>query len=592
MHGLLHVAHGVLHRHHAGELEEGGLQDHVGVVAQAQLTGQTVGVHDIELHVVAGDVLLDVAGQLLRQFLLGPGGVQQEGAAVLDLVDHVVAGDVGLGVAGQEIRRLDEIGGADGTLAEPQVALGDAVGLLGVVLEVGLRIHTGVVANDLSGVLVSAHRTIGAQTPDLAGHGVGGLGDERLMDIQRQVSHIVVDADGEQVLAAFILHVVEHGLHLGGCHVLGGQTIAAAVDLRGVAAVGKGGAHIQIHSTGNGTRLLGAVHGGDLLHRSGQGVQEILHVEGAEQMDLHQAHLLALGTQIVHHLTGTLAGGAHHHHDTVGILGAVVIENVVVPAGDLVDALHIPLYHSGDAVIGAVVGLLRLVVDVGALHGGTHHRVLRVHGDGVIVLQRLTVQQLLHLVQIDDLDLLDLVAGAEAVVEVDEGYTGLDGGQVGHGSQIHDLLHAAGGHHSDAGGTAAHDILMVTEDVVGVLGHGTGRHVEHGGHPVTGHDVQVGDHQQQTLRGGEGGGQRTGLRHAVEGAGSARLGLHLHQPHRLAEHILLTGGRPLIHLLAHGRGGSDGVDTGYIGEMVGNSGTGLVTVHGFHDFLIGHYIAS
>ena len=87
-------------------------------------------------------------------------------------------------------------------------------------------------------------------------------------------------------------------------------------------------------------------------------------------------------------------------------------------------------------------------------------------------------------------------------------------------------------------------------------------------------------------------GQRTGLRHAVEGAGSARLGLHLHQPHRLAEHILLTGGRPLIHLLAHGRGGGDGVDTGYIGEMVGNGGTGLVTVHSFHDFLIGHYIAS
>ena len=64
-------------------LKKAAWQDHVGVVAQAQLTGQTVGVHDIELHVVAGDVLLDVAGQLLRQLLLGPGGVQQEGTAVL-----------------------------------------------------------------------------------------------------------------------------------------------------------------------------------------------------------------------------------------------------------------------------------------------------------------------------------------------------------------------------------------------------------------------------------------------------------------------------------------------------------------------------
>ena len=57
-------------------------------------------------------------------------------------------------------------------IAEAQVADGHAAGLLGVVLEVGLNIFIGVVADDLDGVLVRADGAVAAETPELAGDGV------------------------------------------------------------------------------------------------------------------------------------------------------------------------------------------------------------------------------------------------------------------------------------------------------------------------------------------------------------------------------------------------------------------------------------
>ena len=309
-------------------------------------------------------------------------------------------------------------------------------------------------------------------------------------------------------------------------------------------------------------------------------------------MNLHHAHFLAPGPQVVHHLLGGLAGGTHHHNDPLRVRRTVVVENVVIPAGNPVDALHVALHNAGNGVVGGVVGLLTLEIDVGSLYRGAVQGMLRVHGDPVIGLQSVLVYQSRNGIQVDHLDLLNLVGCPEPVKEVDEGHPGLHRGQMGHGGQVHNLLDAGGGHHGHTGGAAAHHVLVVAEDVVGMLGDRPGRHMEHGGHPVAGHDVHIGNHQQQALGRGEGGGHGAGLRRAVEGAGGAALGLHLHQAHALAEHVLAAGGGPLVHLLAHGRGGRDGKNSRHIREMIGNVGTGLVAVHGFHDNFVRHCISS
>ena len=90
-------------------------------------------------------------------------------------------------------------------------------------------------------------------------------------------------------------------------------------------------------------------------------------------------------------------------------------------------------------------------------------------------LHRVHIHHILQIVVIPDGDLLDLVGGTETVKEVDEGDAALDGGQMGHGGQVHDLLHITLGQHGKAGLTAGHDVGVVAEDVQRMAGHGTGQ---------------------------------------------------------------------------------------------------------------------
>ena len=64
-------------------------------------------------------------------------------------------------------------------------------------------------------------------------------------------------------------------------------------------------------------------------------------------MDIDQADLFALGCQVI---DGFLAGfrtGAHHDDDPVCVGSAVVIVEVIIPAGQLIDFLHVMFHRFG-----------------------------------------------------------------------------------------------------------------------------------------------------------------------------------------------------------------------------------------------------
>ena len=218
--------------------------------------------------------------------------------------------------------------------------------------------------------------------------------------------------------------------------------------------------------------------------------------------------------------------------------------------------------------------------DIAVLMRAAHGGALRIQG---VLAERIHSVHVAHFLQVGivpDSDLLDLVRGAETVKEVDEGNVTLNGCQMSHGSQIHDLLHIVLAQHGEAGLTAGHDVGMIAEDVQRVAGHGTGRHVEHGGQQLAGDLVHIGDHQQQALRGGVGGGQCAGCQGAVDRTGSAGLRLHLAHLHGGAEDVLLTIGCPLVHIVCHGRGRGNGINTRHFGKGVADVCSGVITVHG------------
>lgn len=80
------------------------------------------------------------------------------------------------------------------------------------------------------------------------------------------------------------------------------------------------------------------------------------------------------------------------------------------------------------------------------------------------------------------------------------------------------------------------------------------------GSPSPGNLIQIGDHEQQALGGGKGGGQRAGGQGTMDRACGAGLGLHFHDIDAVSKNISTVLVGPFVHMLRHGRGGRDGVN--------------------------------
>ena len=151
-----------------------------------------------------------------------------------------------------------------------------------------------------------------------------------------------------------------------------------------------------------------------------------------------------------------------------------------------------------------------------------------------------------------------------------EGDARLDGREVGDQPEVHDLLHRVGRELREAGLAARHDVAVVVEDGEGMLGDCPRGDVEDGRHELARDEVEVGDHEQEALRRGEGRGQPAGREPAVHGARRTGFALHRRHLESLAEAIDAALGGPRVDVLAHRRGGRDGVDERRLAHAVGD----------------------
>ena len=88
--GFLHEGHCLLVGDDAGNLEECGLEDGVGAVAQTDLLGYLGGVDDVDFQTFLGDDLLYMVGNPLESLFHRPEAVEQECTASLDAFEHIV----------------------------------------------------------------------------------------------------------------------------------------------------------------------------------------------------------------------------------------------------------------------------------------------------------------------------------------------------------------------------------------------------------------------------------------------------------------------------------------------------------------------
>ena len=576
---LLHVLDREVHRDDLGEGEERTLKDVVGALAEADGSRQLCRVDDVEVCVLAREVALHLCREMLLKLLDRPRAVEQEGAAVLEVCGDIVLFDVGRSVNRNKIRGIDQISAENRLVAKAQMALRQAAGLHRVVREIRLRVLAADKADGRDRVLVRADRAVAAETPQLA----ADLTRMRKLDlgvVERGVGNVIVDADGEVVLRRVLREVVVDRDELARGGVLGGQAVAAADD-RDVVSAGliEGGHNVEVYRLADRTGLLAAVENGDLLDARRDGSCEMLDRERAVQVNLHHADLAALCVQVVNGLLDRLGSRAHDNDNFFCVRRAVVVEQLVVAASQLVDLVHVVLDGVGHDLSLDVRALLALEVDVRVYVVAAVGRVLRVERLTAELLECLLVDQAAQILIIEGLDALHLVRGAEAVEAVHERIARLDGGQVRDCCEIHRLLRRGGHQHAVAGGAAGHEVSVVAEDRVMVARDDAGCDVHDARQELAAHGVHCRDHQHQTLRGGEGGGQRACLQRAVAGAGRTGLRLHLNDVDRRAEQVFLALCGPFVDLFRHRRGRGDRVNCRYLGERIGAVRRRRVAVH-------------
>ena len=101
-----------------------------------------------------------------------------------------------------------------------------------------------------------------------------------------------------------------------------------------------------------------------------------------------------------------------------------------------------------------------------------------------------------------------------------------------------------------------------------MVGQCAGGYMEYGGGQFAADLVHIGDHQQQTLGCGEGGGQSAGGQRAVNSTCSTCFRLHFGNANGLAEQVGAAIGGPFIRYFCHGRRGSDGENSCHIAECI------------------------
>ena len=546
---LLHVCDSVLGRNDVSDGEERGLEHGVGLVAQTDLSCHLVSVDYVEVDVVLSDVSLNRSRELLVQLVNCPVAVQQEGAARNNVLYHIVLVDIGRVMTGNEVCLVDEVCGLDRSLTETQVRNCNAAGLLGVVSEVCLRVHVGVVADDLDGVLVSANGAIRAKTPELAACCAFRSGVRVLGDFEGQMSYIVVDTQCEYRLCG----VVVNSDDLSRVAVLGTKTVTSGeyLSVLELVLLLEGCNYIEVQRLAEGTRLLCSVEYGDLLNCCRDSGSECGGNERSVQSYLYKADLSALLEQVVDGLLDGVAYGAHCYDNFLGVRSAIVVEQLVICTDLCIYLVHVLGNYVRYVVVVGVASLTSLEEDIRVLSCAVEYGLLRVEGS---VAERLNSVHIYHALEglvVPLLDLLDLVGGTEAVEEVQERNSALDSGKVSNCAEVHNLLRVSGAEHCITGLATCVDIAVVAEDRKRMRSYGTCGNVDNRRKQLACDLVHIRNHQEKTLRSGVGGGQRTCGKGAVNCTGSARLGLHLNYLNLLAEDVLNSCGGPGVGHLCH-----------------------------------------
>ena len=309
-------------------------------------------------------VLLNLARDVLCDLILVPYAVEKEGTTINELLNHVELGHVSRVVAGYEVCSVDQVSRLDRLLTESQVRHGNTAGLLGIIIEVSLRVHVCVITDDLDGVLVCTYGTICTETPELTVNGSLRSRNKCWTSRQRKVCNIIVDTDCESLL----INVVVNSNDLRRCGILGTETITAGKDgaVCELCAL-KSSYDIEVQRLTDGARLLRSVENRDHLGGCRKCLYECVLAERSVKSYLDNADLLALLSKVVDGLLDGIIYRTHSNDDVISICCAVVVEELVISTDLRIHLIHVLLNDCRKCIVVRVGSLTSLEEDIRVL---------------------------------------------------------------------------------------------------------------------------------------------------------------------------------------------------------------------------------
>jgi hypothetical protein len=118
---------------------------------------------------------------------------------------------------------------------------------------------------------------------------------------------------------------------------------------------------------------------------------------------------------------------------------------------------------------------------------------------GPVKLNGLIRDELPHLIVGEQVDLVHLVGGTEAIEEVNEGQAASQGCDVGNQGKVMGLLHCESAQHGGTSLTNSHDITVASEDGQSLASNFTCGHMDDTWQEFSGDLVDVGNHQKKSL---------------------------------------------------------------------------------------------
>ena len=341
-----------------------------------------------------------------------PFAVQQEGAAFFQNFDHIVAADVSRNVARNEVGSRYQPRHIDRAFSKTQVRGGDSAGLFGVVNEIRLSVHIGIVSDDFDAVFVGTDRSVGSEPPKHTAGDVGGSYVDFVFDFQRPECDVVIDADCKTV-EAFAVKVFENRFDVGRFEFLGAQTVTAADYLD--SGAGQSGLNVQKERFAERAGFFGSVQNSDFFYCFRQHIFQCFDAERAVKAYFDSADFFSAGQQIIDRQFDGIAGASHRDNDFFGVFRSDIIEEVVLPTGQCGNFVHVFLNDCRNFVIHFIGCFAALKINVAVLGGNAQCRRFRLQRSVFKAADVLRFDQRFDVVIGNFFDFLNFMRGAESV---------------------------------------------------------------------------------------------------------------------------------------------------------------------------------